>query len=190
MTSCNHMCCHSCNDSQEPFFQRDNARSHTARVSYDCLCTVTTLTWLARSPDLSLIEYIWDHLGRRVGHPTSLNELEARRGFLALKEKEQRHTLASVEINRLVETCRVSSLPPTPLGSRERGVGLLQVYRSNSSLSLSQKRDFFLNKASTTLLGSAFLRTPFLVKLLNERNMPAKCQVCWSNCTGDLVMNE
>ncbi|GFX82960.1 transposable element Tcb2 transposase [Trichonephila clavipes] len=46
---------------------------HTARVSQDCLRTVTTL-----STDLSPIEYIWDHLGRRVGHPTSFIELEAR----------------------------------------------------------------------------------------------------------------
>ncbi|GFW26493.1 transposable element Tcb1 transposase [Trichonephila clavipes] len=59
-------------------FQQDNARSHTARVLQDCLRTVTTLPWPARSPDLSLIEHIWDHLGRRGGHPTSLNELKAK----------------------------------------------------------------------------------------------------------------
>ncbi|GFU75635.1 transposable element Tcb1 transposase [Trichonephila clavipes] len=59
-------------------FQQDNGRPHTARVSQDCLHTVTTLHWSARSPDLSPIEHIWDHLGWRVGHPTSLNELEAR----------------------------------------------------------------------------------------------------------------
>ncbi|GFX07824.1 transposable element Tcb1 transposase [Trichonephila clavipes] len=43
-----------------------------------CLRTVTTLPWPSRSPDLSPIEHIWDHLGRRVGHPPSFNELEAR----------------------------------------------------------------------------------------------------------------
>ncbi|GFU02644.1 transposable element Tcb2 transposase [Trichonephila clavipes] len=59
-------------------FQEDNARPHTARVSQDCLRTITTLVWPDRSPDLSGIEHIWDHLGLRVGHPTSLNELEAR----------------------------------------------------------------------------------------------------------------
>ncbi|GFS73839.1 transposable element Tcb1 transposase [Trichonephila clavipes] len=59
-------------------FQQDNGHPHTARVSQDCLRTITTLPWPARSPDLSPIEKIWDHLGRRVGHPTSLNELEAR----------------------------------------------------------------------------------------------------------------
>ncbi|GFY23130.1 peptidase A2 domain-containing protein [Trichonephila clavipes] len=37
---------------------------------------VAILTWHAQSPDLSPIEHIWDHLGRRVGHPTSFNELE------------------------------------------------------------------------------------------------------------------
>ncbi|GFV69053.1 hypothetical protein TNCV_2928821 [Trichonephila clavipes] len=48
-----------------------------ARVSQDYLRTVTTLLWPARSPDLSPIEDIRDHLELRVGHPTSLNELEA-----------------------------------------------------------------------------------------------------------------
>ncbi|GFS94387.1 uncharacterized protein TNCV_2014211 [Trichonephila clavipes] len=78
MTSCNHMCCHSCNGSYEPFFQQDIARPHMARVSQDCLRTVTTLPWSSRFPDLSPIEHTWDHLGRRVGHSTSFNEIEAR----------------------------------------------------------------------------------------------------------------
>ncbi|GFU91061.1 transposable element Tcb1 transposase [Trichonephila clavipes] len=59
-------------------FQQDNVRSHKERVSQDCLRTVTTLSWSVGSPDLSPMENIWDHLGRRVGHPTSLSELEAR----------------------------------------------------------------------------------------------------------------
>ncbi|GFW77298.1 transposable element Tcb2 transposase [Trichonephila clavipes] len=59
-------------------FQQDNARPHTAMVSQNCLRTVTTLHWPVRSPGLTPIEHIWDHLGRQVGHPTSLNELEAR----------------------------------------------------------------------------------------------------------------
>ncbi|GFW50300.1 transposable element Tcb1 transposase [Trichonephila clavipes] len=50
-------------------FQQDIARSHTARVSQDYLRTVATLLWPARSPDLSPIENIWDHLGQRVGIP-------------------------------------------------------------------------------------------------------------------------
>ncbi|GFV95376.1 transposable element Tcb1 transposase [Trichonephila clavipes] len=59
-------------------FQQDNARPHTARVSQDCPRTVTTLPWPARSPDLSPIENIWNHLEWRSGHPTSLNELDSR----------------------------------------------------------------------------------------------------------------
>ncbi|GFW97417.1 transposable element Tcb2 transposase [Trichonephila clavipes] len=59
-------------------FQQDNARPHIASVLQDCLHTATTLPWPARSPDLSPIEHIWDHLGWRVWHPTSLNELEAK----------------------------------------------------------------------------------------------------------------
>ncbi|GFX80764.1 transposable element Tcb2 transposase [Trichonephila clavipes] len=51
---------------------------YNTRVSQNCLYTVTTLPWPAQSPDLSPIEHMWDHLGRRVGHPMSLNELEAR----------------------------------------------------------------------------------------------------------------
>ncbi|GFX44296.1 transposable element Tcb1 transposase [Trichonephila clavipes] len=83
MTSCNHMCYQSCNSSQEPFFnkaifQQDTARPHTAKVSHDCLRNVTTLPWPARCLELSPTEHIWVHLGTRVGHPTSLNELEAK----------------------------------------------------------------------------------------------------------------
>ncbi|GFV72446.1 transposable element Tcb2 transposase [Trichonephila clavipes] len=49
-------------------FQKDNARLHTARVSQDCLPTVTTLSWPAQSSDLSPISHIWDRLGWRVGY--------------------------------------------------------------------------------------------------------------------------
>ncbi|GFX75247.1 hypothetical protein TNCV_3042701 [Trichonephila clavipes] len=43
-------------------FQHDNARPHRRKESQDCFCTVTTLPSSARSPDLSPIEHIWDHL--------------------------------------------------------------------------------------------------------------------------------
>ncbi|GFW93945.1 transposable element Tcb2 transposase [Trichonephila clavipes] len=59
-------------------FPQDNARPHTAKGVTRLFRTVTTLPCPARSPDLSPIEHIWDHLGQRVGHPTSLNELEAK----------------------------------------------------------------------------------------------------------------
>ncbi|GFT17824.1 transposable element Tcb2 transposase [Trichonephila clavipes] len=47
----------------EALFQQDNARPHMAKVSQDCLRTVTIPHWLARSPDLYPIENIWDHSG-------------------------------------------------------------------------------------------------------------------------------
>ncbi|GFW73896.1 transposable element Tcb1 transposase [Trichonephila clavipes] len=59
-------------------FYQDNARPHTTKVSQDCLRTVTTLPCPTLSPDFSPILPIWDHFGRRVGNPTSLNELEVR----------------------------------------------------------------------------------------------------------------
>ncbi|GFY00156.1 hypothetical protein TNCV_2835131 [Trichonephila clavipes] len=46
-------------------FQLYNARSHTVRVSQDCLLTVTTLRCPACSPNLSPIEHMRDHLRRR-----------------------------------------------------------------------------------------------------------------------------
>ncbi|GFV72333.1 transposable element Tcb2 transposase [Trichonephila clavipes] len=58
-------------------FQQDNARPHTAGVSQDFFRAFTTLPWHDRHSDVSLIEHISDHLGRRVGHPMSLNELDA-----------------------------------------------------------------------------------------------------------------
>ncbi|GFU91702.1 transposable element Tcb2 transposase [Trichonephila clavipes] len=76
MTSFRYICCHSWQGSQEPVF--NTARPHTARMSQDCLRHITTFPWSARSPDLSPIKHIWDHLRRRVGQTTSLVEPEAR----------------------------------------------------------------------------------------------------------------
>ncbi|GFY17749.1 putative transposable element [Trichonephila clavipes] len=59
-------------------FQQDNARPYAASVLQDCFHTVIILPWPAHSPDLSPIVFIWDHLGRRVGHLTSVNELQTR----------------------------------------------------------------------------------------------------------------
>ncbi|GFX58948.1 transposable element Tcb2 transposase [Trichonephila clavipes] len=54
--------------------QRQTVPTAGVMVSQDFLRTVTTLPWPARSPELSPIQHIWDQLGQRVGHPTSLNE--------------------------------------------------------------------------------------------------------------------
>ncbi|GFW98209.1 RNase H domain-containing protein [Trichonephila clavipes] len=66
------MCCHSCNGSEEPFFNKT-----ILGLTRQGLRTVTIFPWPAQSPHLSPMEHIWDHLRRRVGHSMSLNELEA-----------------------------------------------------------------------------------------------------------------
>ncbi|GFU23572.1 transposable element Tcb2 transposase [Trichonephila clavipes] len=43
-----------------------NARPHTARIAQDFLRYFQTLPWPARSPDLSLVEHVWDQLKRQM----------------------------------------------------------------------------------------------------------------------------
>ncbi|GFT47011.1 uncharacterized protein TNCV_3746901 [Trichonephila clavipes] len=77
MTFCKHMCYHSCNAPRSHFSTTHCSSSHgkgVTRLSPPCYYP----SLAARSLDLSPIEHIWDHLGWRVEHPTSLNELEAR----------------------------------------------------------------------------------------------------------------
>ncbi|GFT70746.1 transposable element Tcb1 transposase [Trichonephila clavipes] len=59
-------------------FQQDNDCPHTSRVSQEYFSSVTTLPLPVRSRDVSLIEHMWGHLGRRVGYSTCSNELETR----------------------------------------------------------------------------------------------------------------
>ena len=56
-------------------FQHDNARPHTARHTQSILCihNVNVLQWPARSPDLSPIEHLWDHLGCQVRERHDVN---------------------------------------------------------------------------------------------------------------------
>ncbi|GFT46368.1 hypothetical protein TNCV_3127151 [Trichonephila clavipes] len=78
-------------------FEEDNALPQMARVSQDYLCTVTTLPCIARSPYLSPIEHIWDHLGRRVGHT---HEFEHTRGKVTanMERNVSRHHIELVSL--------------------------------------------------------------------------------------------
>ncbi|GFT21969.1 uncharacterized protein TNCV_2383451 [Trichonephila clavipes] len=64
-------------DPRSHFSTRQSSASHGKGFTR-LFRTVTTLPWPTRSPDLSPIQHIWDHSGWRVGHPTCMNELEAR----------------------------------------------------------------------------------------------------------------
>ncbi|GFT90483.1 transposable element Tc1 transposase [Nephila pilipes] len=44
-------------------YQQDNARLRSARISPRDLQAVEMLLWLLLSPDISLIEFIWDEIG-------------------------------------------------------------------------------------------------------------------------------
>ncbi|GFX43519.1 transposable element Tcb2 transposase [Trichonephila clavipes] len=58
------------------FPARDNARPHTARVAQDFLRHFQTLPWPARSPNLSLVEHVWDQLKRQMPSCHSVHDLE------------------------------------------------------------------------------------------------------------------
>ncbi|GFY06627.1 DDE_3 domain-containing protein [Trichonephila clavipes] len=57
-------------------FQQDNARPHTARVAQDFLPHFQTLSWPARSPDLSPVEHVLDQLKRQMPSCHSVHDLE------------------------------------------------------------------------------------------------------------------
>ncbi|GFY35714.1 transposable element Tcb2 transposase [Trichonephila clavipes] len=60
----------------EAIFQQDNARPHTARVAQDFLRHFQLPPWLARSPDLSLVEHVWNQLKRQMRTCHSVHDLE------------------------------------------------------------------------------------------------------------------
>ncbi|GFV36560.1 DDE_3 domain-containing protein [Trichonephila clavipes] len=57
-------------------FQQNNARTHTARIAHDFLRHFQTLPWPAHSPDLTLVEHVWDQLKRQMPSCYSVHDLE------------------------------------------------------------------------------------------------------------------
>ncbi|GFV43060.1 DDE_3 domain-containing protein [Trichonephila clavipes] len=57
-------------------FQKNNALPHTTRVAQDFLRHFQTLPWPTRSPDLSPVEHVWDHLKRQMPSCHSVHDLE------------------------------------------------------------------------------------------------------------------
>lgn len=57
--------------------QQDNARCHTARYTQTVLLqnNIEVLDWPAKSPDLSPIEHLWDHIGRNVHNRDDVNNV-------------------------------------------------------------------------------------------------------------------
>ncbi|GFW70607.1 uncharacterized protein TNCV_1624391 [Trichonephila clavipes] len=54
------------NSIQGGVLQQDNARPHTSVVMQRALQSIEMLSWPARAPDLSLIEHVWDIIGRQL----------------------------------------------------------------------------------------------------------------------------
>ncbi|GFU61018.1 uncharacterized protein TNCV_4436481 [Trichonephila clavipes] len=78
ISSCNHMCFHSCNGYHEPFFSKTMLGFTQQGCHKNIFALLLPFLGLPYPADLTPIEHIWDNLGQRVRHPTSLNELQAR----------------------------------------------------------------------------------------------------------------
>ncbi|GBO17618.1 hypothetical protein AVEN_140610-1 [Araneus ventricosus] len=85
-------------------YQQGNARTHTARLSQQCLQGYGILTWPASSPDLSPIKHVWDVLGRQLQPSRNTGELTSQLQRLW-------HDLPQEVIGDLIDSmpCRVSA---------------------------------------------------------------------------------
>ena len=84
-------------------FQQDNACAHTARLTRDFLQqhNFRTLPWPALSPDLNLIEHLWDEIQRRLNdiRPRPITAAELAAAFQRVWD-----TVLMAFINRLIHS--------------------------------------------------------------------------------------
>ena len=85
-------------------FQHDNTRPHTALLTANFLAqnNVNVLSWLALSPDMNPIEYIWNELGRRARTNHQINNVQDLTRALQLEWQ----ALSNVLIRRNVNSVR------------------------------------------------------------------------------------
>ncbi|GFU32342.1 DDE_3 domain-containing protein [Trichonephila clavipes] len=92
-------------------FQQDNAHPHIARVAHDFLRLFQTLPWLARSPDLSPVEHVWDQLKWQMPSCHSVHDLE-----LAVQDLWAHLPQDNIK-------CLINSMPDRVAASIEAGSG-------------------------------------------------------------------
>ena len=80
----------------------DNARPHVARTCRQFLNrnNVNVLLWPAVSPDMNLIEHIWDYLGRKVQARGNVHNLRDLENALI----QERNNIPNVVIRRYVRS--------------------------------------------------------------------------------------
>ena len=83
---------------------QDDARPHTARYTMDVLNNnnVQLFEWPSRSRDLSLIEHMWDVLGRRVRERHNANNVRDLERAL----HREWNNIPKAEVNRHVSSMR------------------------------------------------------------------------------------
>ncbi|GFW54327.1 uncharacterized protein TNCV_3702881 [Trichonephila clavipes] len=77
MTSCNYVCCHSCNGSQEPFFNKTMLGLTRQRCHKTISALLLPFPCLPDTQFVSNRAYLGS-FGRQIGNPTSVNELDVR----------------------------------------------------------------------------------------------------------------
>ena len=86
-------------------FQQDNARPHSARLTQNFLQdnNVNVMPWPAYSPDLSIIEHLWDQLKSAVSsrQPPPLNRRD-----LVAAVREEWDRIPQARITRLITSMR------------------------------------------------------------------------------------